>query len=234
MPARLFIFTAISLLFFSGATAGENLIANGSFEKGVKTPDNWEKANGLTSFYVDEEGHGRVVKLDTRVGRDQAVDWMKKFKENPAAPPPAPEFPENELATVAAEEGAWLDSDLIDVKPGQNYKLSVEYKGSGAPIVWIKGFLMNPRRKEYSDGYQTRLVPDNPDPKAWKSYSIGFNPTARSPKVEKMKVRIYAYWPPGIYFFDNVKIEEITQEEMEELVRKRALLPDDGKKPGKD
>ncbi|WP_302453860.1 hypothetical protein [Victivallis vadensis] len=37
-----------------------------------------------------------------------------------------------------------------------------------------------------------------------------------------MKVRIYAYWPAGVYWFDNVRLEEITPAEAAELRRKRA------------
>ncbi len=227
------VLIVFSSLYISLAAEHGNLIENGSFDKGEKTPDGWEKANALTSFYVNEEGRGRIVKMDSRVDRKQALDWMKKFKENPDAVPPKPEYPKNELDAIAGNEGVWLDSALIDVKPGQNYKLSVDYKGQGSPIVWIKGFLFHPVRKDYADAYQTRLVPDNPDKDNWKTYSIGFNPTERSPKVEKMKVRIYGYWPPGIYYFDNVRVEEISPEEMAELVKKRSLVPDIQKVPEK-
>ena len=37
-----------------------------------------------------------------------------------------------------------------------------------------------------------------------------------------MKVRIHPYWPPAVYCFDNVRVEEITPEEMQQLVKKRA------------
>ncbi|MFA6294447.1 MAG: hypothetical protein WC637_21835 [Victivallales bacterium] len=208
-------------------SAGDNLIENGTLDKGEKTPVNWEPANGLTTFYVTEEGHGRVAKLDSRVDRLQALAWMKKFKENPDAVPPEMEISKDQYGAIGANEGGSLDSALISIKPGQNYKLTVDFKGAFSPIVWIKGFMYHPGRKDYADAYQTRLVPDSPDEKKWKTYSIGFNPTAKMPRVEKIKVRLYAYWPTGIYYFDNVRVEEITPEEMAELVKKRELV--DGK-----
>ena len=220
-----FIFVLISIICMPvTGFANDNLIENGSFDKGEKTPDNWEPANGLTTFYVSEEGHGRIVKMDSRVDRMQALAWMKQFKENPAAVPPELIIPKDQYATIAGTEGVSLDSGLINIKAGQNYKLTVDYRGSGVPIVFIKGFMYHPIRKDYADAYQTRLTPDNPDAKTWKTYSIGFNPTAKTPKVEKIKVRLYAYWPPGIYYFDNVKVEEITPEEMAELLKKRELV----------
>ncbi|HBC88026.1 MAG TPA: hypothetical protein DCZ94_13830 [Lentisphaeria bacterium] len=221
------LFAALFLLMSAAfAAEHENLIVNGSFDKGEKTPDNWEAANGLTSFYINEEGRGRIVKMDSRVDRMQSLAWMKKFKEDPTAAPPEPVYSKDKYACIGGNEGVWVDSGLIDVKPGQNYKLTVDYKGPSSPIVWIKGFLFHPVRKDYADAYQTRLVPDNPDKEKWKTYSIGFNPTDRTPKVEKMKVRIYAYWPAGIYYFDNVKVEEITPEEMVELQKKREEVPE--------
>ena len=60
------------------------------------------------------------------------------------------------------------------------------------------------------------------DEKQWQTFSIGFNPTAKSPNTEFMKVRIYVYWPVGVCYFDNVRIEEISKEEMEELVKQRS------------
>ncbi len=218
---------AAVFLFMSAALAAEheNLLENGSFDYGEKTPDSWEPANGLTSFYINEPGRGRIVKMDSRISRMQALDWMKQFKANPDAAPPQPVIPKNELDSIASNEGVWLDSGFIKVNPGQNYKLSVDFKGTASPIVWIKGFMLHPVRKDYADAYQTRLVPDNPDKEKWKTFSIGFNPTAKSPKVEKIKVRIYAFWPPGIYYFDNVRVEEITTEEMAALLKKRTEAP---------
>jgi hypothetical protein len=215
------------ILFFgiiNAGFAGNNLIENGTLDKGEKTPDNWERANGLTTFYVNEEGHGRVAKLDSRVDRMQVLAWLKQFKENPDAVPPKPVFPKGQYDVIGANEGVSLDSDLINIKPGQNYKLTVDFKGGFSPIVWIKGFMYHPVRKDYVDAYQTRLVPEKPDKEKWKTFSVGFNPTAKSSKVEKIKVRLYAYWPAGIYYFDNIKVEEITPEEMTELLKKRAIV----------
>ena len=115
-----------------------------------------------------------------------------------------------------------LDSELMDCKPGQDYKLTVDFRGDGKPFVWIKGFLEHPTRKVLVDGYQTRLEPLRPSKTEWRTFSIGFNPTAKSPRITKMKVRLYAYWPNGLYYFDNVRVEAITPAEMAELVAHRS------------
>ena len=213
-----------TLLVAAGALlrAGENLIPNGTFDEGAPYAAHWERADGLTSFFEAEEGRGRIVKMDTLVDRDQALEWAKAFKADPTLKPPAkrPIAPAS-YGSIGGNEGVMLDSELIDCKPGQDYKLTVDFKGDGKPFVWIKGFLMHPARQVLVDGYQTRLEPGKPSATEWRTFSIGFNPTAKSPRIQKIKVRLYAYWPNGLYYFDNVRVEEITPEEMAKLVEKR-------------
>jgi len=214
----------LAMLAFS-AIGGENILPNGDFKAGKETADSWEKPDGLTSFWVNDPERGRVLKMDSRIDRTQAMEWKEKLKKEPAASPPSPIFPKNIYQAIGGNEGVMLDSVLIPVKPGQNYKLSVDFKGAGKPFIWIKGFMPHPRRKTDVDGYQTRLEPGTPSDKEWQTFSIGFNPTARSQTVNKMKVRIYAYWPAGIYYFSNVRIEEITPAEMDELTKHRSDVP---------
>jgi len=202
--------------------AGENLLKNGSFDDGAKSATYWELADGLTSFYATEEGRGRIVKMDTGVDRKQALDWHKAFKADPTLEPPAKTpIPTNSYGSIGGNEGVMLDSAFIDCKPGQDYKLTAEIKGEGKPFVWIKGFQWHPTRKTWVDGYQTRLEPKTVSSSEWHSVSIGFNPTAHSPRIQKFKIRLYAYWPNGFYYFDNIRVEEITPEEMAGLVAKR-------------
>ncbi|MDD4019669.1 MAG: hypothetical protein PHV28_17205, partial [Kiritimatiellae bacterium] len=120
--------------------------------------------------------------------------------------------------------GVMLDSELIDCKPGQDYKLTADFRGDGKPFIWIKGFLWHPTRKVLMDGYQTRLEPDFPSKTEWRTFTIGFNPTAKSPRIQKFKVRLYAYWPNGLYYFDNIRVEEISPEEMARLVANRSKV----------
>lgn len=41
--------------------AGENLLPNGSFDKGEPYPESWERADGLTSFWLTEKGRGEFL-----------------------------------------------------------------------------------------------------------------------------------------------------------------------------
>ena len=110
----------ICLLFVGlSVCTGENLLPNGNFDKGKNGADKWEKVDNLTSFWTQEKGRGRVLKLDSRVDRKQALAWQKKLKSNPEAKAPAPIFPKNKYTAIGGNEGAVIDSELIDVIPGK-------------------------------------------------------------------------------------------------------------------
>jgi hypothetical protein len=50
------------------------------------------------------------------------------------------------------------------------------------------------------------------DPGKWKTFARRekpFRPTVPYPDVRFVRVLLYAYWPPGVYYFDNVKVVEV-------------------------
>lgn len=210
---------SVMMLLAAALQAGENLLPNGSFDEGGKEALHWEKTDNLTSFWRNDGQRGRILELDTRPDRKQVLAYWKERKRNPDVSAPKAVIPEEPLKSIGSNEGTALDSMLLDVKPGQDYKLSVDYRGAGTPFVWIKGFMIHPKRKTLTDCYQTRLAPPGGAADRWRSCSITFRPTLQT---VKMKVRIYAYWPAGVYWFDNVRLEEITPAEAAELRRKRA------------
>lgn len=199
-----------------------NLLPNGNFDEGKDAPAGWERADGLTTFWVKEKGRGRVLKMDSRPERKQVLAYQAERKKNPSAGPPEPILAKAPYySSIGGNEGVMIDSAVIPVKPGQNYKLTVEARGNSKPFVWIKGFRKHPRRDMLIDSYQTRLHAYPLAENEWRTFSIGFNPTAKSPQTEVMKVRVYVYWPVGVCYFDNIRLEEISKEEMRKLVKDR-------------
>lgn len=161
--------------------------------------------------------------------------WEKGARAK-AAPTPLPTKPPK-FDTVAGLHGAHVYSHWYKVKPGMRYRLSLDMKGKSAgmffPKVWVKAYGEFPtkfgfktQRREVYRAYlacrnkgewthYTRLMHptrqwDDPDPKR--------NPDTPSPKINPdqkqtpypkwMRVYIYAYWPPGKYYFDNVELRE--------------------------
>jgi hypothetical protein len=216
------LFACAITLLATATHAGGNLLPNGSLDEGEPFAEHWERPNGLTVEFAKEEGRGRIVVMDTQIDRQQVLQWLKTFAADPDTPVPEKKrLAKGSFATVGGVEGVALDSELIDVEPGQDYKLTADLKGPGGAIVWIKGFMPHPKRDMLVDAYQTRLTPKGASPSAWRTVSIGFNPTSRTPKVARMKVRLYAFWPNGTYYFDNIRVEAISPEEMARLVERR-------------
>ena len=187
-----------------------NLIPNGSFDEGNGAPTQWEKPNGLTTFVVQEKGRGQIIKLDSRPEQKQVLAYLELLKKNPDAAPPEPVFAKAPFySAIGGNEGVPFDSALIPVTPGKSYRLTVDARGNSKPFVWIKGFRKHPRRDMLVDSYQTRLHAYPLSESEWQTFSITFNPTEKSPNTEFIKVRLYLYWPVGVCFFDNIRIEEI-------------------------
>ena len=44
----------------------------------------------------------------------------------------------------------------------------------------------------------------------WHTYTNVFHPTKNTPRVERIRVMLYSYWPRGEYRWDDVRIEPIS------------------------
>jgi len=190
-----------------------NLVANGDFEKGGASPENWEKVDGLCSFWERTAEHGRYVRFDTDVNLDQWQDWRRRFDagEPASAAPEKAATPRPKYDTVAGTYGVHLYSDPVAVKPGATY--SVEFDARGQVLndfffakVFVKGYGAEGATMEYYNMYKAVRAES---PERWQHFSRIFNPTERTPKVASMRVMLFAYWPPGEYAFDNVAIYEV-------------------------
>jgi hypothetical protein len=190
-----------------------NLVANGDFEKGAPSPDNWERPDGLCSFLDSDKEHGRFIRFDTDVYLSEWQDWRKRFDagEPPPAAPPKTPTSGDKYDTVGGTYGVHLYSDSIAVKPGATYSIEFDAKGLIAGDfffgkVFVKGFGKEGASMELYNMYKAVRVDA---PSRWQHFSRIFSPTERTPGVVTMKVMLFAYWPPGEYSFDNVAIYEV-------------------------
>jgi hypothetical protein len=121
-----------------------NLVKNGDFEKGTITPDNWERVDGLCTFYVDTPGRdGKCAMMDTYVLQDQYEEWQKKFAAGAkAADAPEPIRPKPPAYNTAGGTiGAHIYSDPIPIKQGVTYRVDFDYKArKGETKVFVKGY----------------------------------------------------------------------------------------------
>jgi len=125
---------------------------------------------------------------------------------------------------VAASHGLGVLSDYVPVEPGAHYALSLRVRSAGtAVIVWVKGYATVRPRYEGDDDLDARrevfrhqIRPQNqaePGPDGWISVTtVPFRPRHPSLTVTHMRVKLYAYWPPGTVEFDDVVLRRVEAE----------------------
>ncbi len=196
------------------APEGVNLVPTGDFEKGGKEgPTGWQKADGLSTFFVDGgPGRGKCIKIDTDI---YLVEWEKRQKEmRSSSPPKARPKTKTKGAkydTVGGTKGVHFRCVAeIPVKRNAYYMISADVRGKATDLFFPKVFVKaySDVRGESRETYNTYLACRVEDDK-WTHFRRRkpFKP-GRSPSVKHMKVFVYAYWPVGVYHFDNVRVWE--------------------------
>ncbi|MBE3069539.1 MAG: hypothetical protein IMZ66_04810 [Planctomycetes bacterium] len=195
-------------------TRGPELVKNGGFETGAKSPDGWQRLDGLTTFWAAGGQSGKCLKVNTDVYHDEWVAWQKKYKAGAKAEDaPQPTATSGaKYDTVAGIYGVAYDSAPIPVVPGKTYKVSIAYKGASTdfffPKVFIRGWgdVQGEKRVVYDAYLALRCAKEG---KEWEAASrLCEIPTDTPSKIEYVVLKVYAYWPPGTFYFDNVSLKE--------------------------
>jgi hypothetical protein len=195
-------------------TALPGLVANGDFELADPVdqfrPAAWGKPDGLGVQWVDsgESAHRKVIRMDTRVSEKAMVEqWRKMGLTNEW------NIPKPANSAVAETYGLSLYSDAMAVNPAQAYRITFDYKGpSGGAKVWVRGWgLFRGEKRRRWETY----VACNTTGNGWATLSQAFFPTKSRPEVVEMRVMLYAFYPAGVYWFDNVWIEPLSVREYE-------------------
>jgi len=209
---------------------GRLLSKNPGFEEGSgETPVGWERMDGLTTFWMNDPtgaGRGKVIKMETRMLQTQADAWWVKWRAGaPASRAPKPIFaPPPAYDSVGGLHGAHYYSDFFEIKPGMRYRVLADFKGKTTDSffakVFVKGYGMvpatvreaEPKRREI---WRTYLACRNFE-NQWTHYSETFTIPQRGVRMSNVAtvhvkwIRIvpYAYWPPGEFYWDDVKVVE--------------------------
>jgi hypothetical protein len=219
-----FIPLIVGFLFFPGAIlfAGEPevpLVAalptasldNGDFERPDSAdptkPALWDKPDGLGIQWApapkdqDAPNHGKAIRMDTAIS-EQAMNERRHRMGITQWTIPKPG-----TNPIAETYGLSYYSVPIEVKPGATYRLSFDFKGpSGGAKVWVRGWgvINGQKRRRYEVVVNCRVKENR-----WTAFSQEFHPTKNRPDVTEMRVMLFAYYPAGVYWFDNVKIERV-------------------------
>ena len=212
---------------------GSSIIPNGDFEeKDPKTGTvvHWGPMDGLSTFWVDEPGRGKVMKVETDIPWGQWEDWRKKLREGASRhdAPKKKRYTPPGYGTVAGSRGVAVYNEYVPVKPGQAYRLAFDFKGAGGK-VFVKGFAVcddNARPvatatladglqpgnglhvREVWRAYKAMRVKNKNE---WEQFDRSMHPTEKIPCVRWIRINLFPYWPPGTYYFDNVKFEPVSE-----------------------
>jgi len=152
----------------------------------------------------------------------------QSLPEDPVPPPPArlPTKPPY-YDTAGGNHGIHYRTEFIKLAPGAIYRLSVDARTQcgGAPMVFVKGFFDQRRKMEEGEVvlkreiYRVETTLSGCDAQ-WRRFARIFHPArststlaAKPIQPEWLRIELYAYWPVGIYEWDNVKLDIIGYEE---------------------
>jgi len=186
-----------------------SVLPNGDFEKADAVdrakPIGWDKPDGLGIQWVNapgEPGRGKVIRMDTAVSEKAMVNqWRKMGITQWNIPQPAGN-------PIAETYGLSYYSVPVPVRAGQAYQVSFDFKGPAGGKVWVRGWGMYQGEKRRR--YET-IVFCRGKENQWTTFRQTFHPTRNRPEVTEMRVMLYAYYPAGVYWFDNVRLEPVSE-----------------------
>ncbi len=230
-----FFLAAVSLSN-GGKAGGKNLIENGDFERGGRRgPAGWQLPDGLTSFWVNAPGRkGKCIKINTDVlvsqfrAREDEMEAAEKAGRKP--PPPPRRLPTRppKYDTVAGLDGVHFGCHPISIQPGKYFLLEadVRVEGTASPKIWVKGYgTVKSRNLTRERVLWKKSLNCEGASSEWKTFRMVFpRNTAIPEKVSKLRLYLYPFWPPAVYYFDNVRLVEITEEDVERFGREHDLL----------
>ena len=195
--------------------AAEPLVVNGNFSQvdptDARIPLGWERPDGLAVQWTDgpdasggKSDGGKAIRMDTSLSEHDVVAQFTKVGLTQWV------FPNPTGDAIAATYGLSLYSQAMPVIADTTYRITVRYRGSGGAKVWVRGYgLKGGKERRLYESVGACPAAE----KTWEEFTQDFNPTNHTPAVTTMKVMLFAYWPPGVSWFDDVRIEALPRRE---------------------
>lgn len=163
-----------------------NMLSNGSFEKPINWGRDWVTPQKEFLSIVGNASHGSKC-LHMTV---------------PAA--------------QAAREGVVIRSEFVPCEPGATYRVQYSLRGTGCTvIVFVEAY--DPRYIDRPQGDYRKQCDRVGAGKEWKTYEHFFR-IRKSRKsmaqITKMQVKVFAYYPEGEVWVDNIILEPAPQDKV--------------------
>ncbi len=203
----------LSVFVFAGMVSvhGQSILANGDFEQAdpaqAGKPAHWELPDGLAVQWTDAPEipgtppHGKAIRMDTSLTEKAAVASDAKAGLTQWV------FPKPADNAIAETYGLSLYSEAMPVVQGRTYRVTFDYlaeKGTAGKL-WFRAYAD-------VDGQKKRVYEGTVDCSGtgqWKQFTGMFHPTKYRANVAEFKIMLFAYYPPGVAWFDNVKVEAV-------------------------
>jgi len=184
---------ALCLPVFAEAESADNaitnLLSNGSFEKPIRWGDDWRTPQKPLLSVVGNASQGA-----------KCMHMKVPAKE-------------------AAVEGVVFTSEFVPCERGGTYRVQYDLKGTG-PTVHMFVEAYDPKYIDRPQGDYRMQCGRVGAGKEWKTHTCVFRiknaPRSRA-NISKMQVKVFAYYPEGEVWVDNIVLHPISQEEFEKL-----------------
>jgi len=163
-----------------------NLINDGTFDDSPNFPPTWQKMYNVIAF--DPEPMINIVKDPDRPGN------CIKFELN--------EY-------VAANNGLLCYSNWVDIEENATYRASYDVKSLGPTVkIFVKCY--------DEIGGQWREIYRKPKncyfaDSAWHTYTVTFSPWHHKYSPKRARIMLYAYWPKGTVYYDNIVLKKVKE-----------------------
>ncbi len=200
-----------ALVLFSSGAHAQSVLPNGDFEQGDPAhPDkalHWDAVDGLGVRWTDAPAlpgvppHGKAIRMDTSVSEiDMVASYQRAGLTQWVFPKPAGN-------AIAETYGLSLYSDAVPMVAGKNYRITFDYmseKGTSGFIL-MRGYAnVNGQKKRV---YEKKIECGGQG--TWKTFTDVAHPGRSPVPVEEFKVMLFAYYPAGVAWWDNVKVEPV-------------------------
>jgi len=200
----------IAFTAFLGLTVqADPILPNGDFERADPArpgkPAHWDLPDGLGVKWTESPPiagappQGKAIRMDTSVSEKAVVESYTRAGLTQWI------FPHPADSPIAETYGLSLYSEATPIVPGKTYRVTFDYRAEKgtAGKLWFRAYgTVNGEKKRLYEG-----TVDCGGSPGWKSFTGLFHPTRYVPNVTEFKIMLYAYYPAGVAWFDNVKVE---------------------------
>jgi hypothetical protein len=203
----------VAALTLAVAHADDSVLPNGDFEQADPAHPgkaaHWDLTDGLGVKWTDAPTlpgappHGKAIRMDTSQTEQAMMASYTKAGLTQWI------FPKPEAAPIAMTYGLSLYSEAMPVVAGKTYRVTFDYlaeKGTSGKL-WFRAYAnVNGEKKRVYEG-----TIDCGGSGGWKQFSGVFHPTKYRPNVDEFKIMLFALYPPGVAWFDNIRVEAVDE-----------------------